>query len=250
MKFCNRYALLVAVPVLTATGPALANGILVEDVALSTQEPASLGANPSFESDVLVGYDPNIDVAVNLFDLRDDTGIARNLTAAHELPNRNLIISTQSSGTIGTLDYAAADLLEINRIDGTATMFLDTSEIGLVGNNNSAPNLNAVHVLDDGTILFSTAGLAGVTLDGQDFGQDDVIAYDPATQTASLFLDGSLITGGRADIHAFAVIDEDRYLLAVFDEGRSTSLPRPPKAASAMCLTNSRSAAWISRATI
>ncbi|MEM7625993.1 MAG: PEP-CTERM sorting domain-containing protein [Planctomycetota bacterium] len=201
---------------------AYANGVAVPDVALSTTQPAGLN-NVNFEDDALVGYDPVTNFAVQLFDLADEFGIARDLDAAHELPNGDLIVSTQAGGTFGGLTFTESDLLELDRVNGTASVFLDASAIGLTGLNNTVPNINAVHVRADGTVLFSTASNDGVTLGGNTFSKDDVIAYDPVGGTANLFFDGSLITGGEPDLLAFAEIDADHVLLAASNEGSSTS---------------------------
>ncbi len=196
-------------------GAAGANGIAVPDVALSTTSPAALGG-VNFEDDALVGYDPTTDVAVPLFDLSDEFGIMRDLDAAHELTNGNLVVSTQAGATFNTLDFTESDLIELDRVNGTVSMFLDASAIGLVGNNNTVPNINAVHVRDNGNVLFSTASNDGVTLLGESYDKADVIEYDPVNNTASLFFDGDLIEGDDPDLQAFAEIDATHVLLAAF----------------------------------
>ncbi|MEM8783863.1 MAG: hypothetical protein AAGE65_13545 [Planctomycetota bacterium] len=195
----------------------------VPDVALSTASPASLGS-VNFENDSLVGYDPATDVAVELFNLDDSFGIERNLDAAYELPNGNLVVSTQAGDTIGSLAFTESDLIELDRTNGTVAMFLDASAIGLVGNNNTVANIDAVHVLASGEVLFSVGSLSGATLLGTSYDNADVVAYDPATNTASLFLDGSVIVGDDPDLHAFAVIDAQHVLLAAFNSGGTDAM--------------------------
>lgn len=211
-------------------GTAHGNGIAVPDIAISTQNPASLGS-VNFENDALVAYNPDTNVAQQLFDLEDAyLGVVRNVDAAHMLANGRVVISTQAGVTIAGVVMSESDLVELNPANGTASLLFDASAAGLVGKNNTVPNTNAVHVLDNGHILFSTASNDGVTFKGGTYNKDDVIEYDPVNDTASLFFDGSLITGVsaaigfEANVMGFAVIDANHVLIAARDEETRNAL--------------------------
>ena len=69
-----------------------------------------------------------------------------------------------------------------------------------------AEDIDAVHVFPDGTILLSTIG--GATLGGISFSGGDLVLYDPALGTASLYFDQGLFGDGSAEVNAAFVAPE------------------------------------------
>ncbi|MEE9404167.1 MAG: MprA protease, GlyGly-CTERM protein-sorting domain-containing form [Algisphaera sp.] len=215
----------VAAALMVFAGTAWGNGIAVPDIAISTEAPASLGS-VNFENDALVAYDPDTNAALQVFDLGDQFGIIRNLDAAHILPNGHVVISTQAGDTVAGVAFTESDLVELDPVNGTASLLLDASAVGLVIPSN-LPQINGVHVRDNGHILFSIAANPGVTFKGGTYTKADIIEYDPINDTASLFFDGSAITGVNgfdADVRGFAVIDDDHVLLAAFDVATGSAM--------------------------
>ncbi|MEM8872870.1 MAG: PEP-CTERM sorting domain-containing protein [Planctomycetota bacterium] len=192
-----------------------------QTIALSTASPTGL-SGVNFENDSLIQYDPLTDVAAQLFDLEDEFGISRNLIAAHEMPNGNLIVSTQAGDTIGGVAFTESDLIELDRTTGTASLFFDASAVGLTGQGGSVPNIDAVSVLPNGLVFFSTRNDA--TLFGVDYGKEDLISYDPVAGTASLAFDGSLINGTEPNLRAAAILNDETLLFAASEGGSSDTM--------------------------
>jgi sugar lactone lactonase YvrE len=74
-------------------------------------------------------------------------------------------------------------------------------------------NLDAIHRLDDGSMLLSAA--ANLRINGVRYSKGDIVLYDPLTDTASLFLDGSDHFGNRADIDAIAIATDGVLLISM-----------------------------------
>ncbi|MHC4417957.1 MAG: PEP-CTERM sorting domain-containing protein, partial [Planctomycetota bacterium] len=96
------------------------------------------------------------------------------------------------------------DLVEYNLLTDTATLYLDDALF------SGPPNIDAVYVNGSGNIILSTGGNA--TLGGLSFGKDDLIEYNPGTDTATLYFDGSLFSG-NADIDAAHILSTNGNLV-------------------------------------
>ncbi len=225
MKIADCVVLVLGAGAVSCVTTARAGDVSPTEVALTTTSPAQLGT-VNFEDDALVAYNPDTDVALQIFDLADETGIMRDLDAVHELPNGNLIISTQAGGTVGALDFTESDLLEIDRTTGGATMFLDASAVGLEGLNNTVANIDAVYVDGAGVIYFSVGSDDGASFLGGTIDNADVVAYDPTENDADLFFNGSLIdgNGGDPDVQAFTILDDGAILLAAINTAGGADL--------------------------
>ena len=113
-----------------------------------------------------------------------------NIDAAYILENGNIILSTADSATLGGLTFDGGDFAEYNPTTDTATLYFDGSLF------SSTENVDAVHILSNGNIVLSTVGDA--TLGGISFGAADLAEYNPTTDVATLYFDGSLFTGAGA----------------------------------------------------
>ncbi len=166
-------------------------------MVLSTVGNARLGGL-SFGDDDLVLYDPSSDAASLLFDGgRSFSSTREDIDAAYLLPDGRIILSTVGDATLGGLSFGDDDLVAYDPVTDTASLFFD----GGASFSNNFEDINALHLLPDGLIALSTVGNA--TLGGLNFGDDDLIAYDPVSDTAKLLFDGgSLFSNTREDINA------------------------------------------------
>lgn len=105
-----------------------------------------------------------------------------------------IILSTNTGQTLGGLTFGNDALAEYNPTTDVATLFLDGSLL-----TGTGTNIDSVHILDSGNIILSTTGTA--TLGGLSFGKNDLIEYNPTTDTSTLYFDGTLFSG-NADIDA------------------------------------------------
>ncbi|MDT8427867.1 MAG: hypothetical protein RQ757_03785 [Pseudomonadales bacterium] len=150
----------------------------------------SIGGLNNFENHDLIIYDPVSDEATMFFD-NSALGFGVNdMNAVHLLKNGHIVMSAASASTVGTnnLAFDPWDLAVYDPILGTAELFLDGTT---VFQNPTSVDINAVYILDNGNILFSTAdgGVAGSN--NLAFTRSDIVMYDPSTGLASIVIDGS-----------------------------------------------------------
>jgi phage baseplate assembly protein gpV len=117
---------------------------------------------------------------------------AEDVDAAAHQPDGSVILSTASQSQIGAEAFEDGDLVLYDPATGDATQWLDDDSTFFTD-----VDIDAVHVLDDGHVLFSVRD--DVTLFPQlpeaAFYQDgDVIEYDPDAGTTSLFLSEGIFT--------------------------------------------------------
>lgn len=116
-----------------------------------------------------------------------------------------IILSTDATETLGGLTFADGDLAEYDLATDTATLYFDENLFG--GNEN----IDAAHVLDNGHIIFSTTGAA--QLGGLSFRNGDLVEYDPALDTTTLFFSEDLFTSNE-DIDAVSIISNGNIVLS------------------------------------
>jgi hypothetical protein len=117
---------------------------------------------------------------------------AEDIDAAAHRPDGSIILSTASQSQIGQDLFEDGDLVAHDPATGESTLWLDDDTAFFAD-----VDIDAVHVLDDGHVLFSVRD--DVTLFPQlpeeAFYQDgDVIEYDPDAGTTSLFLSEAIFT--------------------------------------------------------
>ena len=115
----------------------------------------------------------------------------------------SVVVSTDSDAILGGLSFTDVDLADYNPVAGNATLLLDG---GLTTLNR---DIDAVHVLEDGHIVLSTNDDA--TLGGLSFEPGDLVKYDPLTDTATMYFDGS---------EHFADPDEDIISVHILNNGK------------------------------
>ncbi|MDJ0709612.1 MAG: DNRLRE domain-containing protein [Woeseiaceae bacterium] len=165
-------------------------------IVISTTGNATLGGL-SFGDDDLIVYDPSSDSAQLLFDGGSVFGDStEDIDAVYVVADGIYLMSTMTDATIEDFDVGDDDLFRFDANTGQATMFLDGGSVF----SASDEDIDAVHRLADGRLLISTTGNA--TLGGLSFGDDDIVEYDPSTDTATLYFDGSAFSATDEDIDA------------------------------------------------
>jgi hypothetical protein len=173
-------------------------------IILSTDNTEILGGLTFNEND-LAEYDAQTDTATLYFDGTLFGGPA-NIDAAHILDTGNIVLSTVIGETLGGLTFGKGDLIEYNPTTNTSTLFFDENLF-----SSAQPNIDAAYVRGNGNIILSTTGNA--TLGGLGFGKDDLIEYNPTTDVATLFFDGSLFSGNE-DIDAVHLLTGGNIVLS------------------------------------
>ncbi len=174
------------------------------DIILSTNMTETLGGL-SFGKSNLAEYNLTTDTASLYFDGATLFSGSSDIDAVHVLENGNIILSTTANATLGGLIFGDGDLVEYNPTTDTATLFLDESLF------SSDEDIDAVHILDNGNIILSTDSAA--TLGGLNFGDGDLITYNPTTDIAILFFDESLFDGAE-NIDAVHILANGNIILS------------------------------------
>ena len=172
---------------------------------LSTDSDATLGGL-SFDDIDLVDYDPATDTA-SLFFEGSLTTLDVDIDAVHVLANGHILLSPANDATLGGLSFENGDLVDYDPVADTSTLIFDGSALF----SDPAEKIVSVHVLDNGHFVLSTDSDA--ILGGLSFEDIDLVEYDPATDTASLFFDGSLTTLDAA-IDALHVLTNGHIVLS------------------------------------
>jgi len=154
------------------------------NILLSTDNGATLGGL-TFRAGDVVQYNPLTNSATLFFSQDLFTNTA-NVDGFSVLANGHYIISTAASETLGGLSFRDGDLVDFNPVTGTASLFFNENLFA------QDEDIDAVHVLSDGSILLSTT--SGATIGGLTFLSGDVVRYVPSTNTATIALSGSTFT--------------------------------------------------------
>ncbi|MCH8922493.1 MAG: CotH kinase family protein, partial [Planctomycetes bacterium] len=153
----------------------------------------------------------------------DPVRIRENIDAAHVLPSGNLLISTGGAAVLGdnALTFGNGDLIEYDAGTGQATLFFSEKNFLVfdplsmtfspVGNEDIDavsidPNTGHLILSTDGPALLPGKAGTPQVVDGVlSFGNGDLIAFDPATRTATLLLSEAVFAGGNENIDAVHV---------------------------------------------
>ncbi|MDF1766947.1 MAG: hypothetical protein P1V29_11235, partial [Gammaproteobacteria bacterium] len=188
----------------------------VDTLETGVRGATKLAALSGFRDDDLVIYDPLTDSASLFFN--DTTGTDAismdNIDAVHLLPNGHLVLSVSGTGSAtGVGSFGAGDIIRYDPIKQVSTLLFD----GESHFNETGVDIDAVYVLDNGDLVFSTVDAA--SLGSLSWVKSDLIRFDPATSSASMYLDGS-----RLDV--FSLVNESQLSGAYFraDETDATKI--------------------------
>ncbi len=176
---------------------------------LSTRNNETLGGL-SFGDDDLIEYDGPTDTSTLVFDggnIFSDGD--EDIDAVHYLANGNIVISTTSGATIGGITIENGDMAEYNPVTDSATLFFDEDWF------SGDANINAVYVRSDGLIILSTNN--DEILGGLSFEDEDLVLYNPVTDTASLYLNGDNVFNEEEDIDAVHVLSTGNIVLSTLE---------------------------------
>ena len=139
------------------------------------------------ENEDLIDYDPVSDVGTRIFDGSTlFTDGSTDISAVHVMSSGRYLLTNEYSATLGGLSFEPSDIIDYNADTDTATMFLDGSSVGL------NEWIDAVNLLENGNIVLSTE--TDATLGGLSFTDGDLVEYDMANDTATLYFDGALFS--------------------------------------------------------
>ena len=170
-------------------------------IILSINRNKTLGGL-TFGKHELAEYEPSTDTATLYF---NELGAVSDIDATHVLDTGNIILSTTDAATLGGLGFDAGDLVEYNPTTDTATLYFDQDSFSQVENTDAA------YILDNGNIILSTTD--GATLGGLSFGGCDLAEYNPTTDTATLYFDGSLFSSTE-NIDAVHILSNGNIVLS------------------------------------
>jgi len=175
-------------------------------LVLSALNDATL-AGVSFKDGDLVRYDPATASAQIILNESDVFGANKDIDALHVKDDDRIVLSTDDNATIAGLSFADEDLVEYDIAAATATLVFDGSA-HFAGDED----IDGAYVYDDGRIALST--LTAATLAGLAFDDDDIVEYDPSSNTATLLFDGTAHFSANENIDTLQMLDDGRYFLS------------------------------------
>jgi len=127
------------------------------------------------------------------------------------------VLSSSTDSTIDGVPYLDGDLIAWDPATNAAGLFLSEALFG-----GSDEDIDAVHVLGDGSILLSTT--SGAALGGLGFASGDVVRYDPGADTADMVFDGSDWFDASENINALSVMADGSLLISSSTDGTAGAL--------------------------
>ena len=127
------------------------------------------------------------------------------------LSNGIYLLSTKVNATIGGQDYAVGDVIRYNPNTGESSLFFSNSNFFTVAEGGSWPkgNIDAIDVLPNGNMLFSTTNTAeiGTTVENAvTIFQAGMYEYNFTTGSVTTFLEPSVFQSNSVDLKAFSVL--------------------------------------------
>ncbi len=178
---------------------------------------ALLGTGPSPTVSLALGSHP---IGLTITDDDGATAVDTVVVSvvAPSLPDQ-LAVSFSATTTVGGVTAEPEDVVLHDLGTGAWSMLFDGSDVGLPGNGGR--DIDAVHLMADGSILFSTTRsgtLAGIG----DFDATDIVRFVPSSVgpvtagTFELYFDGSDVdlTSDNEDIDAIGVLPDGSLLLS------------------------------------
>lgn len=130
----------------------------------------------------------------------------------------SLILSTRGNSKLGGLEFRDGDLVEYNFDTDTATLFFneDLFHNPRDLNGGADEDIDAIGILGNGHLVLSVA-FGEAHLGGLTFQDGDLIEYDQASDTATLFFSHSIFSGDpdfEPDIDAVSVLGNGNLVLS------------------------------------
>lgn len=173
------------------------------DMIFSTHSTARID-DLAIQGGDVVSYNLLTGVAQTVFQESEFGANHEQIDAIHVMATGDLILSTAGKAELGGLSFGSGDLVIWNSSTGAATLLFSQDRF------DKKANIDAVFVRENGNIVMSTTTKS--ILDGVEFGDGDLIEYDPITDTATLLFDGSKWNG---DIDGVHILDNGDLLLSI-----------------------------------
>ena len=156
---------------------------------LSTTHKSTL-AGVEFDRGDLIKYDPITGVAGKMFNQSlfykgkgkgKGKGWAVDIDAVFVEDSGAIVLSTDKTAMLGGVEFDAGDIVRFDPITEAVSILFDGDLF------NRKQNIDAVHIMPNGDIVFSTYGKGG-ELFGVEFTGGDLVRYNPATLHTELFV--------------------------------------------------------------
>lgn len=118
----------------------------------------------------------------------------------------------------GTVIAQPNDILKYTYASEEISLYFKGSDHFTAGGTN----IDALHILANNVLLISTSD--GGTIGGLGFADEDLVAYNPATRSATLYFDGSAHFADDEDIDGVTVVSDSFLLLSTESDGRLGAL--------------------------
>ena len=151
----------------------------------------------SFNDEDIISYDEDSGSWAMYFD-GSDVGLTGDVDAFALLSDGSLLLSIDASATLGGISFTDADIIQFTPTSlgpntaGTFSMYFDGSDVGLT---TSSEDIDALHVMSDGSLIISFIGnfsVPGVSGADEDLARFVPTSLGPNTSgTWSLYFDGS-----------------------------------------------------------
>ena len=127
-------------------------------------------------------------------------------------PFNQLYLAFQNNGQVGLLPFANEDIVGYDRNSGNWSLYFDGSAVGLP----TATVIDGFEILSNGTILFTFATQTVVPGLAQAVTGSDIVAFDPPSQTFSLYLEGAMVglTTSGENIDSIAIAEQGGVLIS------------------------------------
>ncbi len=183
------------------------------------------GITPNDPTDDSIDYTPNTDYSgsdsfsYEICDADGDCDPALvNIDVSGQQPVNTLYISTGGSGVAGGISFKDEDIVVYDLSSGIWSILIDGSDIGL---SASGQEIDAFHVNDDGSILFSL-GVSDTIPDVGAVDDFDIVRFIPTTTgennttgSYELYFDGEDVGLTGEDIDAMGFAPDGRLVISL-----------------------------------
>ena len=141
--------------------------------------------------------------------------------------SNTIYVSSTSSVSLDGVNYQDEDILAFDTTDNTWSLYLDGSDIGLSGSRTR--DINAFHIIDDGSILMSFVSATTIP-DVGTIDDSDIIRFVPISTGSStsgtfeIYFDGSdvRLSTDAEDIDALYVLSDGRIIMSTIGNANVT----------------------------